>query len=67
MSVSRIFERNLFPSPSPAEAPFTKPAISTNSTIAGIIFFEAESADSVASRVSGTATTPTVGSIVQNG
>ena len=33
-SVSLICDRNLFPSPSPLEAPFTNPAISTNSIVA---------------------------------
>ena len=38
-STSRILARNWFPSPSPFEAPFTSPAISTNSIAAGMIFF----------------------------
>ena len=38
-STSRIFARNWFPSPSPFDAPFTSPAISTNSIAAGMIFF----------------------------
>ena len=37
-STSRIFPRNWFPRPSPLEAPLTNPAISTNSTVAGVIF-----------------------------
>ena len=66
-STSRIFERNLFPRPSPSEAPFTRPAISTNSTTAGIVFAELLKAESFPSLSSGTGTTPTDGSIVQNG
>ena len=38
-STSRIFARNWFPSPSPLLAPFTRPAISTNSIVAGVTFF----------------------------
>ncbi len=34
-STSRMCERNLLPSPSPCEAPATRPAISTNSTVVG--------------------------------
>ncbi len=30
--------KNLFPKPSPSEAPFTRPAISTNSVVVGITF-----------------------------
>ena len=37
-SVSRMFARNWLPSPSPFDAPATKPAMSTNSTMAGITF-----------------------------
>ena len=66
-SVSRMFVRNLFPNPSPAEAPFTRPAISTNSTAAGMVFIDLEKVDSLAILSSGTATTPTEGSIVQKG
>lgn len=36
-SVSLICERNWLPSPSPFEAPFTSPAMSTNSITAGTI------------------------------
>ena len=39
-STSRICDKNLFPSPSPSDAPFTSPAISTNSMTVGIIFCE---------------------------
>ena len=37
-SVSRIFARNWLPRPSPFDAPRTRPAISTNSTVAGTIY-----------------------------
>lgn len=37
-STSRICERNLFPKPSPLEAPLTIPAISVNSKVVGIVF-----------------------------
>ena len=37
-SVSRMFARNWLPRPSPWLAPATKPAMSTNSTVAGTIF-----------------------------
>ena len=35
-------ERNLLPSPSPFDAPFTKPAISTNEIVVLIIFLDLE-------------------------
>ncbi len=35
----RILARNLLPKPSPLEAPATRPAMSTNSTVAGMIFW----------------------------
>ena len=37
-SHSRMFARNLFPRPSPLDAPLTRPAISVNSTVARIIW-----------------------------
>ena len=37
-SHSRMFARNWFPRPSPLLAPFTRPAMSTNSTLVGMIF-----------------------------
>ena len=37
-SVSRMLARNWLPRPSPLEAPATRPAMSTNSTMAGWIF-----------------------------
>ena len=66
-SVSRMCERNLLPSPSPSLAPLTSPAISTNSTTAGIVFLELESLDNCHNLSSGTSTIPTDGSIVQKG
>ena len=36
---SRMLARNLLPRPSPLDAPFTRPAMSTNSTTAGVVFF----------------------------
>ena len=65
-STSRIWERNLFPRPSPLEAPLTSPAISTNSMVAGVILSGWYISASLSSRGSGTATTPTFGSMVQN-
>ena len=50
-----------------ADAPFTSPAISTNANWVGMILAEPAIAASVSSRGSGTATWPTLGSIVQNG
>ena len=38
-STSLICERNLLPKPSPLEAPFTKPAISTKVMLVNIFFF----------------------------
>ena len=66
-SHSRMFAKNLFPKPSPWLAPATKPAISTNSTVAGMIFWGWTISASLASLGSGTSTIPTFGSIVQNG
>ena len=64
---SRMWERNLLPRPSPSEAPRTMPAMSTNSTVAGTTRADSNSSASFGSRGSGTATTPTFGSIVANG
>ena len=35
---SRILAKNLFPNPSPLDAPFTSPAISINSMVAALFF-----------------------------
>jgi len=66
-SVSRILARNLFPNPSPLLAPFTKPAISTISTVVGIIFCGCTNSASLFNLLSGTVITPTLGSMVQKG
>src|SRR6056297_192116 len=66
-SVSRILARNWLPNPSPLEAPFTSPAISTKVMRAGITCLDAAMPASLSSRTSGTATSPTLGSIVQKG
>ena len=66
-SVSLICDKNLFPNPSPLLAPFTKPAISTNSIIACVILSESYIFPRTSNLSSGTGTTPTFGSIVQNG
>ena len=66
-SVARMLDRNLLPSPSPLEAPFTRPAMSTNSTTAGVVFLGLWKSESQSRRLSGTATTPTLGSMVQKG
>jgi hypothetical protein len=66
-SLSRMLARNLFPSPAPSEAPRTMPAMSTNDTVAGMIFWLPNTSASFANRGSGTPTTPTFGSIVANG
>ena len=66
-SVSRMFAKNLFPSPSPLEAPATSPAISTKSIAAWIIFPLLLILHSSSNRKSTTSTLPTLGSMVQNG
>ena len=66
-SASRMLARNALPMPSPCEAPFTMPAMSTKLTVAGMIRSEPKILASCASRGSGTPTTPTFGSIVANG
>ena len=65
--VSRMLARNLLPSPSPLDAPSTSPAMSTNSMVVGTTRCGLTMAASCARRGSGTGTTPTLGSIVQNG
>ncbi|KOT22681.1 hypothetical protein DM52_2456 [Burkholderia mallei] len=66
-SVSRMFARNWLPRPSPLLAPATRPAMSTNSTTAGTTRSGLMISASAFRRASGTSTTPTFGSIVQNG
>src|SRR5210317_1540319 len=66
-SVSLILARNLFPRPSPLLAPFTRPAISTISTVVGITLSGFTRLSSFSSLASGTFTTPILGSMVQKG
>ena len=66
-SVSLILAKNLFPSPSPFDAPFTKPAISNISIVVGITRSGLTKLSSFSSRESGTEIVPIFGSIVQNG
>ena len=66
-SDSRMLARNLLPSPAPSDAPFTMPAMSTNDTTAGTTFTDEWIFASTSRRGSGSATTPTFGSIVANG
>ena len=65
--VLRMFARNLFPRPSPFDAPFTKPAISAISIVVGITRFGLSISANLTSRSSGTVMMPTFGSIVQKG
>ncbi len=62
-----MWPRNWLPSPSPLLAPFTRPAMSTNSVEVGTVFLGLTSSVSFCKRLSGTSTIPTFGSIVQNG
>ena len=55
------------PKPSPLLAPRTRPAISTKRILAGIVFCEAAISASLSKRVSGTLTSPVLGSMVQKG
>ena len=64
-STSLICDKNLLPNPSPFDAPFTNPAISTNEIVVFIIFFDFETLDKLSSLLSGTGTIPIFGSIVQ--
>jgi len=57
----------LIPRPSPLLAPATSPAMSTNSMAAGISTEVLAILASSGRRSSGTVTTPTLGSMVQNG
>src|SRR3989338_1272858 len=66
-SVSRIFAKNWLPNPSPFEAPFTKPAMSTISMVVGTTRSGLTILSSFSNRGSGTEMVPTFGSIVQNG
>ena len=66
-SVSRMLARNWLPRPSPLEAPFTRPAMSTISTVAGIVRLGWQISVRTSRRLSGTLVEPTLGSMVQNG
>lgn len=66
-SVSRMLARNWLPRPCPSDAPRTRPAMSTNSTLAGRTLAEPKIFASLGSRSSGTPTMPTLGSMVANG
>ena len=66
-STSRMVARNWLPRPSPFDAPLTKPAMSTKVMRVGIIVLELAIAASLSRRASGTPTSPTLGSMVQNG
>ena len=65
--VSRTPARKRFPSPSPFDAPATSPAMSTNSIVAGTTCSGWTISATRSRRRSGTGTTPTFGSMVQNG
>ena len=66
-STSLILPKNWFPKPSPLEAPSTKPAISTKVILVGIVLSDKLISDRFFNLSSGTSTSPTLGSIVQNG
>ena len=66
-SHSRMCPRNLLPRPAPWDAPLTRPAMSTNSTMAGVFLLVCQTSASLSSRASGTATMPLLGSMVQKG
>ena len=66
-STSLICDKNLFPNPSPFDAPFTNPAISVNSNVVSINFFGLYISFNTFNLLSGTVTIPTFGSIVANG
>ena len=66
-SHSRMWPRNLLPRPAPWLAPLTRPAMSTNSTTAGVFLSVSQISASLSSRASGTATMPLLGSMVQKG
>ena len=66
-SVSRMLAKNWLPRPSPWLAPSTKPAMSTNSTVAGTMRAGWSISARRFRRASGTGTTPTLGSIVAKG
>ena len=65
--VLRMLPRNLLPRPSPFEAPFTRPAMSTISIVVGTTRLGLSISARRISRRSGTVITPTLGSMVQKG
>src|SRR5690606_10362050 len=64
---TRMLLKNWLPKPSPLLAPFTNPAISTISTVAGRTRSGFTNSSNFNKRLSGTFTTPTFGSMVQKG
>jgi len=66
-SQSQGGNRRHVPRPAPSDAPFTMPAMSTNSIAAGTTFSLLLITPSLSNRLSGTLTMPTFGSIVQKG
>src|SRR3569623_1223514 len=66
-SHSRMLPRNWLPRPSPWLAPFSRPAMSTKLMRAGMICADLAITASLSRRASGTATSPVLGSMVQNG
>ena len=66
-STSLICDKNLFPNPSPFDAPLTSPAISKNVSEVGIVFLDFAISVKVLTLSSGTITVPSFGSIVQKG
>ncbi len=60
-------DKNLFPRPSPLEAPLTNPAISTKDIVVFIFFLEEDIFVNSSNLLSGTGTIPSLGSIVQKG
>ena len=66
-STSLICDKNLFPKPSPFDAPLTSPAISKNVSEVGIVFLDFAISVKVLTLSSGTITVPSLGSIVQKG
>ena len=63
-STSRMWARKRLPSPSPCAAPSTRPAMSTNCTLAGMIVLVWLISARRIRRSSGTLATPTLGSTV---
>src|SRR6218665_3944029 len=66
-STSRMGAKNWLPKPSPLLAPFTKPAMSTNSKVVGRMRCGCTNSANNCRRSSGTVIIPTLGSMVQKG